>query len=48
MNDNKSMAQRYRETLLKEKRLQNLGYIVLTKRSCEFAKDKKKMKSRSF
>ena len=42
MNDNKSMAQRYRETMLKMKRLQNLGYIVLTKWSCEFAKERKR------
>ena len=48
MNDNKSMAQRYRETLLKEKRLQNLGYIVLTKWSCQFAKDKKKDEVQKF
>ena len=41
MNDNKSMAQRYRDTMLKEKRLRNAGYTVLTKWSCQFAKDKK-------
>ena len=42
MNDYKSMAQRYRETCLKEKRLQNAGYKVLSKWSCEFTLEKKK------
>ena len=35
-NNGKSLAQRYRETLLKEKRLKELGYELLTKWSCEF------------
>ena len=42
MNNNRSMAQRYRDTLVKEKRLERKGYILLTKWSCEFAEDKKK------
>ena len=42
MNDYKSMAQRYRETCLKEERLQNAGYKVLSKWSREFALEKKK------
>ena len=36
---NKSLAQRYRETKLKEKRLQELGYMVITKWSCQFNTD---------
>ena len=42
MNNNRSMAQRYRDTLVKEKRLERKGYILLTKWSCEFAEEKKK------
>ena len=42
MNNNRSMAQRFRDTLVKEKRLERKGYILLTKWSCEFAEDKKK------
>ena len=41
MNDGKSMAQRHRETMLKEKRLTDNGYIVLSKWSCDFMNDKK-------
>ena len=41
MNDGKSMAQRYRETKVKEQRLKKAGYIVLTKWSCEHVEDKK-------
>ena len=41
MNDNKSMAQRYRETLLTKQRLEKLGYTVLSKWSCEFALEMK-------
>ena len=41
MNDNKSMAQRYRETKLKEKRLADAGYIVISRWSCEFNRQKK-------
>ena len=41
MNDGKSMALRYKETLLKEKRLKELGYEVITEWSCQFAKRKK-------
>ena len=48
LNDNKSMAQRYRETMLKEKRLQIDGYIVLSKWSCQFVKDKKKVEVQNF
>ena len=42
------MAQRYRETMLKEKRLQIHGYIVLSKWSCQFAKEKKKVEVQKF
>ena len=48
LNDNKTMAQRYRETMLKEKRLQIDGYIVLSKWSCQFAKEKKKVEVQKF
>ncbi|MCG8622527.1 MAG: DNA polymerase [Proteobacteria bacterium] len=41
MNNHRSMAQRYRDTKLKQERLEKDGYIVLTKWSCEFAQDKK-------
>ena len=36
VNNGKSLAQRYRETLLKEKRLKELGFELLVKWSCEF------------
>lgn len=36
MKGNKSLGQRHRETMLKEKRLRELGYNVITKWSCEF------------
>ena len=39
MNKGKSMAQRYKETLLKEKRLKEMGYELHTKWSCEFSTD---------
>ena len=39
MKGKKSLGQRYRETLLKEKRLKEMGYIVITKWSCEFLTD---------
>ena len=42
MNNHRSMAQRYRDTVVKEKRLEREGYILLTKWSCEFVEDKKK------
>ena len=42
MNNHRSMAQRYRDTKLKEKSLERDGYFVLTKWSCEFAEEKKK------
>ena len=41
MKDGKSLAQRYRETLLKEKRLTEMGYKVISKWSCEFEYDLK-------
>ncbi len=41
MNDGKSMAQRYRETVVKEQRLRRAGYIVLNKWSCVFHREKK-------
>ena len=41
INNGKSLAQRYRETLLKEKRLKEKGFEVLTKWSCEFNADLK-------
>ena len=40
MKNNKSMAQRYRETKLKEKRLRELGFVVISKWSCEWLKEK--------
>ena len=39
--DNKSLAQRFRETKLKEKRLRELGYEVISKWSCEWLQEKK-------
>ena len=39
VNNGKSLGQRYRETLLKEKRLKELGFKVLSKWSCEFKSD---------
>ena len=41
--DNTSIAQRWRDTQIKEKRLREQGYI-LSKWSCEFAEDRKKPK----
>ena len=48
MNNHRSMAQRYRDTKLKEKRLERDGYFVLSKWSCEFAEEKKKPEVKSF
>ena len=39
MNGGKSLAQRYRETELKVKRLREMGFIVIQKWSCEFQRD---------
>ena len=39
INKGKSMSQRYKETLLKEKRLKEMGYDLLTKWSCKFKTD---------
>ena len=39
MNGGKSLAQRYRETELKVKRLEDMGFIVIQKWSCEFQKE---------
>ena len=39
MNGGKSLAQRYRETELKVKRLEEMGFIVIQKWSCEFQKE---------
>ena len=39
INNGKSLGQRYRETLVKEQRLKEMGYVVLTKWSCEFKAD---------
>ena len=39
MNNRISMEQRWKNTKLKEKRLTEQGYIVLSKWSCEFAQD---------
>lgn len=36
LKGNKSLAQRHRETMLKEKRLREMGYNVITKWSCDF------------
>ena len=46
MNNDSSIAQRWRDTQIKEKRLKEQGYIVLSKWSCEFAEEKKKPKIR--
>ena len=48
MNNNSSIAQRWRDTQMKERRLKEQGYIVLSKWSCEFAEEKKKPKIRDF
>ena len=48
LNNNSSIAQRWRDTQIKEKRLKEQGYIVLSKWSCEFAEEKKKPKIRDF
>ena len=39
MKGSKSLAQRYRDTLVKEKRLREIGYEVITKWSCTFQTD---------
>ena len=41
MNNHISMAQRWRNTQLKERVLRENGYIVFSKWSCQFAEDKK-------
>ena len=48
MNNKITMAQRYRETKLKEKRLTEGGYTVISKWSCDFAEDKKTPYVRDF
>ena len=48
MNNGKSMAQRFRETVVKEKRLTELGYVVLTKWSCDFNREKKQPEMQKF
>ena len=48
MNNRISMEQRWKNTKLKEKRLTEKGYIVLSKWSCEFAQDKKNEGLREF
>ena len=48
MNSGKSIAQRYRDTMVKEKRLIDAGYVVLRKWSCEFAKEKKHQPIKEF
>ena len=48
MNNNTSIAQRWRDTQIKEKRLRDQGYIVLSKWSCEFVEERKKPKVRDF
>ena len=48
MNNNTSIAQRWKDTQIKEKRLREQGYIVLSKWSCEFAEERKKPKVRDF
>ena len=48
MNNNSSIAQRWRDTQMKERRLKEQGYIVLIKWSCEFAEEKEKPKIRDF
>ena len=39
MNGGKSLAQRFRETQLKIRRLEEMGFIVITKWSCDFKKE---------
>lgn len=41
INNGKSMGQRYRETITRETRLREMGFTVISKWSCDFAKDKK-------
>ena len=48
MNNNTSIAQRWRDTQIKEKRLREQRYIVLSKWSSEFAEERKKPKVRDF
>ena len=48
MNNKVSMEQKWKNTKLKEKRLKEKGYIVLSKWSCEFTQDKKNEGIREF
>ena len=48
MNDGKSMAQRFRESCLKERRLKEAGYNVILKWSCDFAQEKKQPQNKDF
>ena len=41
MNNKITMEERWKNTKLKEKRLKDEGYIVLSKWSCEFTNDKR-------
>ena len=45
LKNNKSLEQRFRETKLKEKRLKQLGFSVISKWSCEWLEEKKNPKS---
>ena len=47
-NQGKSLAQRFRETTLKKKRLSSRGYIVLDKWSCKFNQEKKQEPLKGF
>ena len=47
MNNRVSMEERWKNTKIKERRLTQMGYIVLSKWSCEFAQDKKKEEIRT-
>ena len=48
MKNNKSLAQRFRETELKRKRLRQLGFVVISKWSCEWSEEKKTKKVSDF
>ena len=48
MNNRISMELRWKNTKLKEKRLKENGYTVISKWSCEFAEDKKNEEIREF
>ena len=48
MNNRISMEVRWKNTKLKEKRLKEKGYTVISKWSCEFAEDKKNEEIREF